>query len=156
MNRPIAFFITWTTYGTWLHGDPRGSFDQDGQYVQPDQRRREAAKELMTDDPVILTDEQRAIVDAVIVEHCAIRGWVLHTRNVRTNHVHVVVSAPVDGTRVRAELKLWASARLSAHAGLAPGEGKNGARRWFTEKGNIEEVWDDRHLASAIEYVDDQ
>jgi hypothetical protein len=23
---PLAYFITFTTYGTWLHGDPRGSF----------------------------------------------------------------------------------------------------------------------------------
>jgi REP element-mobilizing transposase RayT len=156
MRWPLAYFITWTSYGTWLHGDDRGSFDGHGNYVPPDPARRRAAEELMTDDPVTLTDEQRAIVDAVIVKHCAIRGWVLHARNVRTNHVHVVVSAAAGGEKVRAELKQWASTHLSAHAGLPRGEGKDGARRWFTEKGNIEEVWDDRQLESAVEYVLDQ
>ena len=117
MKWPLVFFITWTTYGTWLHGDPRGSFDRRGAYIRPDECRRQAAEDLMTDDPITPTDEQRAIVDAVIVEHCAVRGWVLHARNVRTRHVHVVVSAPVAGEKVRAELKAWASARLSAHAG---------------------------------------
>ena len=24
-DEPIAYFITWTTYGTWLPGDERGS-----------------------------------------------------------------------------------------------------------------------------------
>ena len=24
-NKPLAYFITFTTYGTWLHGDSRGS-----------------------------------------------------------------------------------------------------------------------------------
>ncbi len=24
MNDPIAFFLTWSTYGTWLPGDKRG------------------------------------------------------------------------------------------------------------------------------------
>jgi REP element-mobilizing transposase RayT len=156
MSRPLAFFITWTTYGTWLHGDPRGSFDHQGTYIRPDERHRQAAEDLMTDDPVTLTEEQRAIVDQVIAEHCTIRQWVLHTRNVRTRHVHVVVSAPMDGEKIRAELKKWASIRLSAHAGLAQGDGKDGARRWFTEKGNIEEIWDDRHLQNAIDYTNDQ
>jgi REP element-mobilizing transposase RayT len=156
MSLPIAFFITWTTYGTWLHGDPRGSFDRRGGYIRPDDRRRQAAEDLMTDDPVTLTDEQRAIVDRVIAEHCAIRGWALHARNVRTRHVHVVVSATVEGERVRAELKKWASVRLSAHIGLIQGQGKDGARRWFTEKGNIEEVWEDRHLQRVIEYTNNQ
>jgi REP element-mobilizing transposase RayT len=153
MGHPIAFFITWTTYGTWLPGDPRGSFDREGIYIVPDERRRQAAEELMTEDMVHLTPEERAIVDAVIVQHCTIRGWVLHARNARTNHVHVVVSAPVDGERVRAELKKWASVRLSEHAGLPASTGSDGARRWWTEKGNIEEVWDDRHLNASIIYV---
>src|SRR3990172_10721 len=24
MSEPIAYFLTWTSYGTWLSGDPRG------------------------------------------------------------------------------------------------------------------------------------
>lgn len=24
-GQPLAYFITWRTYGTWLHGDERGS-----------------------------------------------------------------------------------------------------------------------------------
>jgi len=27
-HTPIAFFITFRTYGTWLHGDERGSVDR--------------------------------------------------------------------------------------------------------------------------------
>ena len=29
MSDPIAYFITFRTYGTWLHGDERGSTDRD-------------------------------------------------------------------------------------------------------------------------------
>ena len=25
---PLAFLLTWTTFGTWLHGDERGSMDR--------------------------------------------------------------------------------------------------------------------------------
>jgi hypothetical protein len=27
MSMPIAYLLTWTRYGTWLHGDERGSVD---------------------------------------------------------------------------------------------------------------------------------
>ena len=155
MNQPIAWFVTWTTYGTWLHGDPRGSWDQSGTYVVPDERRRMEAAATLLEEPVTLTEEQRAIVNEVIVQHCALRGWILHARSVRTQHVHAVVSAAVDGKVIRAELKKWASVRLSQHAGLK-GVSRNGVRRWWTERGNIEAIWDDRGLAAAIQYVEDQ
>ena len=57
---------------------------------------------------------------------------------------------------MRAKLKGLASLQLTEHAGLQPSSGKDGARKWFTEKGNVEEVWDDRHLAEPSEYVHDQ
>ena len=156
MKFPIAYLITWTTYGTWLHGDERGSFDRRGNYVPPDPARREAAAAKLTEDPVYLTPDQRAVVDALLVDACSRRGWVLHARNVRTNHVHAVVSAPVAGDHVRTRLKTLAAGRLTEHAGLQPSTGKNGARKWFTEKGNVEEIWDDRHLEEAVNYVVDQ
>ena len=92
----------------------------------------------------------------MIADHCRIRKWVLHARNARTNHVHVVVSAPIDGERVREELKAWAARRLSEHAGLRPGSGKDGAKKWWTEKGNVEPLWTDCQLKAVIRYVDDQ
>src|SRR5262245_35670880 len=110
MDQPIAYFITWTTYGTWLHGDERGSFERRKGYVRPSERRRLAAEALMTDDPVRLTRDQRTAVEAAIVEYCALQGWVLHAVNVRTNHVHVAVSARQEGTAVRSQLKAKASA----------------------------------------------
>ena len=93
MDQPLAYFITWTTYGTWLHGDERGSFARGKGYEPASERRRLAAEALMTDDPVRLTPDQRAAVEAAIIDHCTSQGWDLHACNVRTNHVHVVVSA---------------------------------------------------------------
>ena len=107
---------------------------------------------MMTDDAVILTQEQRSIVDRVIVDHCNVRNWYLHARNVRTNHVHVIVTAAVDPEVVREQLKAWASRRLSEAAGLQFAA-KNGKRRWWTEKGDIELLRTEHNLADAIRYV---
>src|SRR5688500_1261457 len=97
---PMAWFSTWTTYGSWLHGDARGSF-RDRTYLPPDPALQEANRSAMTGDVVYLTDRQRALVDAALVNECRAQGWQLHAHNVRTNHVHVVVSAPRDGKFVR-------------------------------------------------------
>jgi hypothetical protein len=152
---PLAYFITWTTYGTWLPGDERG-WRKHGSYVveAPDPALRETASRAMTGEPVVLSDTQRDAVDAVIVRHCAIRGWVLHARNVRSNHVHVVVSAGIAGDVVRAQLKAWCSRRLSEQAGMI-GAGKNGQARWFSERGDVAYIDDDDQLRDATTYVNE-
>ncbi|HEX3998700.1 MAG TPA: hypothetical protein VHX65_09145 [Pirellulales bacterium] len=59
-----------------------------------DKPRQFAAALRMTEQALILGDDQRRLVEKVIAEHCAIRHWTLHAVNCRTNHVHAVVSAP--------------------------------------------------------------
>src|SRR5438105_1204310 len=91
MPEALAYFITWTTYGSWLPGDERG-WVLAGKGVQaPDLLRREKASALMTEGALVLTPEQRLVVEKTVAEHCLIRSWQLHIVNCRTNHVHVVV-----------------------------------------------------------------
>lgn len=151
MRYPLAWYLTWTTYGTWLHGDPRGSY-LGSQHLPANPELEAAMRAEMTGDPVYLTDAQRQLVDEVLVKECAAQGWVLHARNVRTNHVHAVVSAPRPGTFLRARLKALASDALSEHAGLAMA-GRDGRRRWWTEKGNVVPVEGEPALESIVVYV---
>jgi REP element-mobilizing transposase RayT len=96
---PLAYLITIRTYGTWLHGDLRGSVDRHGKNVYGSPRI-EGNKELlrimqeeMKGPPFILNHEQRLAVYAEIADVCKRRGWPLRALNVRTNHLHSVVSA---------------------------------------------------------------
>jgi hypothetical protein len=156
MNDPLAYFITWGTYGNWLPGDQRGWAKKKTWGIQPPDRAREQlAREHMTEDAVTLAAKQRRIVEAVIIEHCRIRGWQLHACNPRTTHVHVVVTAfDVDPEKVREQFKAWCSRRLSEDAGLI-GAGKDGQRRWWAEGGDIVLVYDEEHLAAVIRYVNE-
>ena len=154
MKYPLAWFLTWTTYGTWLHGDARGSHI--GSHPLPPNPELEASMRAeMTEDVAILTDVQRALVGEAIVRECANQGWFLHARNVRTNHVHVVVSASAEGSIVLARLKAVASNALSDQAGLPMTAGRNGRRRWWTEKGNKVPVEHEAALAEFVQYVSD-
>jgi len=104
MEDVIGYFLTWTTYGTWLPGDERGWHDWRQGWHPADRRIAEYARSTMTEEAVILNDAQRKVVEATIEKHCQIRNWHLWARNCRTNHVHVVVTASsYDGETVRGQ-----------------------------------------------------
>ena len=151
----IACLITWTTYGTWLHGDARGWVQKGISGIQePNPEREHQARALMAESEVRLTSAQRVIIEETIRDHCRRRGWVLHAVNARSNHVHVVVTAERDPEAVRDQLKSWCSRKLSDHAGLTEAVArKAGRRHWFTEGGDIQKIDEEEHLQNAIHYV---
>src|ERR671935_1584540 len=83
MAEPLAYFLTWTTYGTWLPGDERGWVAKPGQ-IQPGDWQTELDNAGRMSEPSFqLTSEQRQIVAKTIAEHCRIRAWTLHAVNCR-------------------------------------------------------------------------
>jgi REP element-mobilizing transposase RayT len=115
-DAPLAFFITWTVYGTYLQGDERGWRKRcTGQQLpQPElaQWRRERLKH-----PVqLLNDAQQSVVEQEIERHCQKRGWKLWAKSARSNHVHAVVTASgYAGDKVRDQLKANATRGLREH-----------------------------------------
>lgn len=151
----LAYHITWTTYGTWLPGDARG-WVQLGEWgvKPPDPERERDAREHMAESAVVLTKEQRALVEQTIRDHCRIRGWLLHAVNARSDHVHVVVTADRDPDEVMNQFKAWCSRKLSDAAGLVSAVAKKAGRRhWFTEGGDKRKIEDEEYLQNAIRYV---
>ncbi len=121
---PQPYFVTFTCYGTWLHGDERGSIDRDHNEwqtppLEPDEERERREFALLKHSPVKLGPKQRTIVHRAIEEVCQHRGWRLHALNVRTNHVHVVVTANRRGKRVYNDFKSYATRRMK-EAGCLP------------------------------------
>jgi len=149
------YFLTWTCYGTWLHGDRRESVDKDHNTfgiprLSPDEQLREHSRRALKFPEMRLCDTSRALVDAVIREHCRIREWRLHAINVRTNHVHVVVDCGETPPEPAMEqFKAWATRRLR-EAGLV-----EAGRVVWTEHGSTRYLFDDRGLHEAIRYVNE-
>lgn len=151
----IAYHLSWTAYGTWLSGDERGWIQPSVPGTQPpDPERKRQAEEHMAEDAVQFTAEQRNLVEQTIGDHCRIRGWPLHAVNMRSNHVHVVVSANRDADEVMNQFKAWCSRKLSDQAGLTERVArKAGRRRWWTEGGSKKLIDSEEYLRNAIEYV---
>src|SRR6185295_17833407 len=97
-DTPLAYFISFRTYGTWLHGDKRGSIDRyhnayGSPYLPPNTRWKRYKQKLLKTKPLVLNPIQHRAVEDAIRETCSIRKWSLLAINVRTNHVHTVVVA---------------------------------------------------------------
>jgi len=156
MGNPLAYFLTWTTYGTWLPGDERGWFRKPGRFQPPQPRLKAAAQSLLKEEPCVLNPEQRRLVEQTIAKHCAIRGWHLHVVNCRTNHVHVVVTAPARPEVVRDQFKAWCTQHLKAQQRAGVGDASRPVRvHWWTERGSERWLNDEESLAEAIQYVRD-
>jgi REP element-mobilizing transposase RayT len=153
MPDPIAYFITWTTYGTWLSGDERGWVEHEKGIQPPNPERKAAAQALMTEEACTLDAEQRRLVEETIARHCQIRGWTLHAVNCRTNHVHVVVSANRDPDDVREQFKAWCMRKLKELERTRLGPNKPIRENWWTERGSCRSINDDEGLEAVIRYV---
>src|SRR5437763_10481531 len=74
-HTPLGYLITFRTYGTWLHGDDRGSIDRhNNRYgaplVTPNQRWLAYNKAQLKHRPVQLTRKQRALIKESIERTC--------------------------------------------------------------------------------------
>ena len=151
-HTPLAYLITFRAYGTWLHGDERGSVDRhdhryDTPMLPPSPRRKQIERNLLKQPPVRFNARQRAAIDFAIKETCSIRKWELWALNVRTNHLHCVVTANCNPKTVMVALKANAT-RSMREAGCW----RSDLSPW-AQSGSNKYLWTEEELARAIAYV---
>ena len=147
MDDPIAFFLTWPTYGTWLPGDPRGWVEYHHGWKLPDPIRYLEAQARMKEDACLLSSSEREIVEAQIAETCGYRGWLLHAVNCRSNHMHLVISAAnTRPKKIRIDIKAWCTRRLKERSNPDREE-------WWAERGSQRYIFDEDSLAEVMQYV---
>src|SRR5687767_10625741 len=94
---PLGYLISFRTYGTWLHGDERGSTDRFHNafrtpHIAPNEKWQKHIQRRLQSQPLRLNVAQRRSVENAIRETSDYRRWRLRALSVRTNHVHVVIS----------------------------------------------------------------
>jgi len=154
MDEPLGFFLTFRTYGTWLHGDARGSVDAEhNRYGTPlaaaDALRAERAGALMGQKPMAFDAPMRETVEAAIRDACAHHGWELIELKARSNHVHAVVAfAHQSPKRMAQRLKARATRWLRERGHIAAGQ-----RVWVDGPGSRRHLWTEQDVADAALYV---
>ena len=153
---PLAVFFTFRCYGTWLHGDERGSVDRHNNvYRSPripsSPNWLKHNEDMLRHPPVKLNAERRRSVENAIRDLCIKRNWTLLAIHVRTNHVHVVVcigskkpkdaliALKANATRQLREDRLW----LHEHSPWA-------------DKGSKRNLWTEKSVWEACNYVNNE
>lgn len=150
-----GYFLTWHTYGTWLHGDEAGSVDASSNRfgasrLAADPQRFQREHAMLRNPPVVLSPDARATADEVMRQHCAIRKWDLRALNVRSNHVHVVVANPtIDPEPIVKQLKEWATRRLRERKFAGP------CQLVWADHASTIYLYEDGSLDAKIRYVNE-
>ncbi|HEV7472917.1 MAG TPA: transposase [Pyrinomonadaceae bacterium] len=150
---PLAHLITFRSYGTWLHGDKRGSVDRfhnqyQAPYIRPDKERFEANLDRLSHEIVSLNARQRDSTENAIRETCKVCKWALLAVNVRTNHVHSVVSiGTAKSSRALNAFKAYATRRMRQDGCWLSD------RSPWADKGSKRNLWTERSVELAIDYV---
>ncbi len=153
MSDPIAYFLTWTCYGTWLHGDQRGSVDDNHNtlgypLVKSNSTWVSHASSKLRHQPIKLSIIARKLITNTITDHCNYKSWNLYAINVRTNHVHVIVTAPKENPElVMRQFKSWATRHLRK-SGIFSSDTKI-----WTHHGSTRYLWKEENVYAAINYV---
>jgi REP element-mobilizing transposase RayT len=96
---------------------------------------------------LIIEAGQRKVIEAAIRETCDFRNWSLFAFNVRTNHIHTVVTANRKSDVVLNAFKANATRKLRERAlwqhPFSP----------WARKGSKRKLWNERSIAQAIDYV---
>ncbi len=147
---PIAFFVTWTVYGTHLQGDGGGWRRRGAGHQNPQPLLAKWHADRLKHAILLLSASMRSVVDSHCQQHCDHRGWQLWAVNVRTSHVHVVVTAPgTSGRAVRDQLKANCTRGLREQWSIL------GDRPVWTVAGDWQCINSDNDLDAVIRYVRD-
>lgn len=152
MRYPMAYHITWGTYGARLPGSSkpyvdRGHNEYETPLPKPDPAREQAARDRMRGEPVALTLEQRQETERALEDVARRYNWTIHTKAAQSDHVHVVITAIRDGEQLRDALKACACRALNK---------KFGAQQWWAEKGSCRYLWERSYFINAKNYVEGQ
>ena len=160
------WFLTWTTYGTWLPGDRRAFVsnvrDDSGHevrhnipgtpYDQDMPALEQAARSKLKGDPIrLLLPQADSLLDQFLAT-TQFRQRVLLAVAIVANHCHLVVGTPGDPepSRLLADYKSYGSRSLNERWGQ-PVSGT-----WWTEGGSKRKLPNDEAVLAAVRYVIEQ
>ena len=154
MNKetPIAYFITFRTYGSWCHGDPRTSVDRQRNKIntlriQANDGFHTSMVKMQKQDFIIFNREQGEIILDGMVHACNKYHWRLYALHIRTNHVHVTVRSERTPEHVMTQLKAHATRFLRVKNSFPKD------KKIWSRHGSTKYIWDPMSLYLTNEYT---
>ena len=147
-----TFHVVITPYGSRLQGAERGSHRHGTGPVMPSKGLEDYHRQIMTDGEVVFSSPFiREIVHNSIIKTCAEKRWLVSALNVRTNHVHILISpfANEGPSYVVGVLKSGVVEALSEFPEFR-------GRKIWAEKSSVNWIGSARYFQYAYRYIMNQ
>jgi REP element-mobilizing transposase RayT len=149
-----TYLITWVCYGAWLPGQSGAITRAQNRFgmrlPEPDAGKEQKSRNRMIEEPYLLDLARRRVVLKTLPEVCLHRGWSLLAAHVRTNHVHVVVTASCKPKNILIAMKAYSS------RGLNDCQLDRADRRRWARHASTLYLWNGDAIRAAIRYVVDE
>jgi REP element-mobilizing transposase RayT len=151
-DAPVAYLLTFRTYGTWLPDEQRGSVTKkSNHYGTPVQaglyRFERVSRRNMRFPRFLLTKGMRLVLREAVPEFCKRRSVELRALHVGQNHVHLVIEASGKPEQLLNWVKAKSTSRLKEQ-GLVGQTQKVWARH-----GSTRYLWNEDQSRTAAQYV---
>jgi REP element-mobilizing transposase RayT len=149
---PLSYLLTFSTYGTHLPGSEKGWVDaRHAAYGRPampaNQGRQDYWRSHLREAPWTMNAQERGIVLEALLAVCAYRQWSAHAIQVRTTHVHAVVSGVATPERMLSDFKAYSTRALR-------GVFQDSRRKsHWGRHGSTRYLWNEISVRAAVEYV---
>jgi hypothetical protein len=167
MNDYLRYwFLTSTTYGTWLPGDARsfvssfpqedGEFEIHNQFDTPYDRDapewHAECEHRLKCDPIYFSKAQAEAVIEQFLETTRIRGWTLYIASVMASHFHALVASPAKtaSQRLLGDYKAYASRKLNGRWGIPASD------TWWTTSGSRRPLYNAVAFERIYDYILEQ
>jgi REP element-mobilizing transposase RayT len=149
----FAYFLTFRTYGTWLHGDERGSVSfKNNQFKQPlitpHKNLRKHMQSMMCEPALQFSTVQRQTVLQSIIQTCQYNHWILYAVHVRMEHVHLVLQSSSTKEDTQKIIKCYATKELKKHHSEL-----SQRSHFWSRQGSTRNIWSPESLFPALHYV---
>lgn len=147
-SSPLAYFITFSTYGSRLHGNERESVivkEDVPRIIGRNDALKHYEEKAMKYPEVVLDEAQRQIVLDTILKHCQIKNWHPYAVHVRSTHTHVIVNSKEKPDKVMYDFKAWATRKLR--------ESGNHFDKVWTRQGSTKYIFKYDKLKEKVHYV---
>lgn len=149
---PLAYFITFRTYASWLHGDERLSVSRaqnvyQSPKINPNTNLKNQMQALQKQSSIIFTHLQGEIILNAAVDTCNQQGWRLYALHIRSNHVHLTVKADCKPESVMTKIKSRATFFLRKHSEFSKDQ------KIWSRHGSTKYIWSPESLYYSSDYT---
>ena len=148
-----AYFITLRTYGSWIHGNPKGSVTRQNNIFNTPRfsyckKWQDTMQNAMQETRLALNKNQRETLLQSMVNTCHYNHWRLLAAHVRVDHAHLVLQSAFSKEETMGKIKCYATKELKKNYPVL-----RDRTHFWSRHGSTKNIWIPEEIFYFLYYV---